>query len=101
MPAFHLSEVELIERLYKDPALTALGVDATISAGVGITLSQHGRPVGWWYVAADKLCYSSFAGASPPVLATGTDHAIAATVSMARSGLWRQPRDAYAALTPV
>ena len=101
MPQFHPAEIELCRKIYESRECVDLEVSASISKGVGITLLQGGRTVGWWYVAANKLCYAAFPGAGPVTVAAEVDQAVRSTAEMARKGLWRRPLEAASGLVAL
>lgn len=101
MPEFNPTEIELCRKIFEDSGCAALEVTASISRGVGLTILQRGRLVGWWYVAAGKLYYSSASGSGPAASADNIDAALRATVAMAKSQLWHQPLRASLDANPV
>lgn len=101
MPEFHPLEIELCRKIYEDHGCADFDVAARISSGVGVTIVQGARPVGWWSVVVDELCYSAFPRFAPLVVARCTDHAVKATAAMARKRLWRKPLEATCGLVQI
>jgi hypothetical protein len=90
MPEFHPSELELCRAIYEDRDCADLEVRARISKGIGITIAHDARPVGWWSVVVDNLCYSAFPRIEPLARAADIDHAVQATAAMACLRLWQK-----------
>ncbi len=101
MPEFNAQEIELCRRIYQDSSCAALELTASITRWVGLTILQHGRLVGWWYVAADRLCYSTASGSGPAAYADNVDAALRATLAMARKQLWHLPLQASLDAKPL
>jgi len=101
MPEFHPEEIDLCRKIYEDRECADLEVGARISKGVGVTVVQGARLVGWWSLVVDRLCYSAFPRFEPLAVATDTDHAVKATPAMAHKRLWRKPLEATCGLVPI
>jgi hypothetical protein len=101
VPEFNPTEIELCRRIFEDSDCASLEVTASISRGVGLTILQRGRLVGWWYVAAGRLCYSTASGSGPAASAENVDAALHAIVAMAKKQLWHQPLQASLDANPV
>ena len=89
MPIHHQLEIELLERINEGEDCATLAVTAAKGDRFGVLVHHHGRPVGMWSYLRGAFRYRGLASWDFIHAANEVEHAIAMTLSMAKSNKWQ------------